>query len=104
MVELAVKKELAVLGIEANGVGRQQIDGEIRREPRDVFALKQCSSVPAVTCHEVNARTITTIPDRRCKPTSVAHMGKARGPAGASSPDRTAPGLHLPVSRRRSTP
>src|SRR5262245_9226452 len=67
VVQLAVKKEFAVLGIEADGLRRQQIDGEIRREPRDVFAVKQGSFVPAIACHEVNARTIATTPHRRWK-------------------------------------
>ena len=34
-IKLAVKKELPVLGIEAHGIGRQQIDREIRRELRE---------------------------------------------------------------------
>src|SRR5262245_24031540 len=96
MVELAVKKELAVLGIEADGIGRQQIDGEIRREPRDVFAVKQCSSVPAIACHEVNARTIATTPDRRCKAYSRCHNCVCRlAPAflNLASPDDAG---HLP--------
>ena len=39
-IELAVKKELPVLGIEAHDIGWQHIDGEIRRELRNVFAVK----------------------------------------------------------------
>ena len=35
---------------------------------------------------------------------SANGMGKARGPAEAASPNRTAPGLHLPISRPRSNP
>jgi hypothetical protein len=38
-VELAVEKELSVLGIEAYDIGRQHIDGEIRREPHNVMAV-----------------------------------------------------------------
>ena len=38
-IELAVKKELPVLGIEAHDIGWQHIDGEIRRELRNVFAV-----------------------------------------------------------------
>ena len=38
-IELAVKKEFPVLGIEAHDIGWQHIDGEIRRELRNVFAV-----------------------------------------------------------------
>ena len=37
-IKLAVKKELPVLGIEADDIGRQHIDGEIRCELWNVFA------------------------------------------------------------------
>jgi hypothetical protein len=37
-IELPVEKELAVLRIEANDIAGQQIDGEIRREARNVVA------------------------------------------------------------------
>src|SRR5262249_7411894 len=96
VVELAVKKELAVLGIEADGLGRQQIDGEIRREPRDVFAVEQCRSVRAMTCHEANARTIATPPDRRCKASSRRHNYVCRlAPAFLNLASLDEPG-HLP--------
>ena len=39
-VEFAAKKELPVLGIEAHGIGRQHIDGEILRKLRNVFAVE----------------------------------------------------------------
>ena len=38
-IKLAVKEELPVLGIEAHDIGRQQIDREIRRKLRNVFAV-----------------------------------------------------------------
>ena len=44
-IKLAVQEELAVLGIEAHRIGRQQIDGEIRRELRNVFAV-ECRAFP----------------------------------------------------------
>jgi hypothetical protein len=37
-VKLAVQKELPVLGVEADDVGRQHIDREVRRKLRDLFA------------------------------------------------------------------
>ena len=39
--ELAVEKELAVLGVEADDVRRQHVDAEIRRELRNVLAVLQ---------------------------------------------------------------
>ena len=39
-IELAVEEELAVLRIEADGIGRQQVDGEIRRELRNMFVVQ----------------------------------------------------------------
>ncbi|MGB7834410.1 MAG: hypothetical protein WBL84_19605 [Xanthobacteraceae bacterium] len=59
-IEFAVKEELAVLGIEAHDVGRQCINGEIRRELRDFFAVALCKACPAVACHEIGTRTFAT--------------------------------------------
>src|SRR5882762_1820288 len=57
-IELAVKQEFPVLGIEAHDIGGQHIDGEIRREPQNVFAgiLRKLDSV--IACHEVSMRTL----------------------------------------------
>ena len=69
-IELAVKKELPVLGIEAHDIGRQHIDGEIRRELRNVFAVMLREAVPAIACHEVSTRVsflIASSADRRCE-------------------------------------
>jgi hypothetical protein len=46
-----VKEKLPVLGIEAHGIGWQDIDGEIRRKLRNVFAVMQRQAVPAIACH-----------------------------------------------------
>ena len=56
-IELAVEQELPVLGIEAHDIGRQHIDGEIRRELRNVFAVKLCELVSLIACHEVSMCT-----------------------------------------------
>ena len=61
-VELAAKKKLPVLGIEAHHIGWQHIDGEIRREPRNVFAVTQRKGVLMIACHEVSTRTFTVTP------------------------------------------
>src|SRR5271168_2892305 len=36
-IELTMQEEFAVLGVEANGVGRQHIGGEVRREAEHVL-------------------------------------------------------------------
>ena len=46
--ELAVKKELSVLGIEAHDVGWQHIHAEIRRELQSIVEWK---AVPAIARH-----------------------------------------------------
>src|SRR5262249_14542694 len=59
-IEIAVQKELTVLGVEAYDVGRQHIDGEIRRELRNVLAVGKAA--PAIACHELSTRTVATAP------------------------------------------
>ena len=44
--ELAVEKELPVLGIEAHHIGWQHIDAEVRREPRNVVAVMHALADP----------------------------------------------------------
>src|ERR1700677_308304 len=57
-IELAVKQELPVLRIEAYDIGGQHIDGEIRREPRNVFAVILRKLDSEIACHEVSTRTL----------------------------------------------
>ena len=85
-IELAVKKELPVLGIEAHDIGRQHVDGEIRRELRNVFAVTLRRAVPAIACHEAGTRasrlTATSL-DRHCKARILhwrRHRRRARAP------------------------
>ena len=61
-IELAVKQELPVLGIEAHDIGWQHIDGEIRRELRNVFAVMQRKAASVIACHEVSTRIFATTP------------------------------------------
>jgi hypothetical protein len=88
-IELAVKKELAVLGIEAHDLGRQHIDGEIRREPRNILAVMLRNAIAGIACHAVSTRVstlIATSPDRHCK-TRILELARAppsRSPAGVS--------------------
>ena len=58
-----MKKELPVLGIEAHDIGWQHIDGEIRRELRNVFAVMLRKAVSVIACHEVSTRIFATTPD-----------------------------------------
>ena len=88
-IELAVKKELAVLGIEAHDLGRQHIDGEIRREPRNILAVMLRNAIAVIACHAVSTRVstlIATSPDRHCK-TRILELARAppsRSRAGVS--------------------
>src|SRR5262249_56375403 len=66
-IELAMEKELSVLGIEAHDIGRQHIDGEIRCELRNVFAVVLRMAVPVIVCHEVRTRTFATTLHHQCK-------------------------------------
>jgi hypothetical protein len=61
-IEFAVKQELPVLGIEAHDIGGQRIDGEIRRELRNVFAVSQRKLASGIACHEVSTRTFAAAP------------------------------------------
>ena len=79
-----MKKELPVLGIEAHDIGWQHIDGEIRRELRNVFAVMLRKAVPVIACHEVSTRTSATTPRRQCKAFPIdktRHRSRARVPA-----------------------
>ena len=40
-IELAMEEELPVFRVEAHGIGRQQIDAEVRRKLRNVLAAAQ---------------------------------------------------------------
>src|SRR4026209_690603 len=69
-IKLAVQEELLVLGIEAHGMRRQQIDGEIRRELRNVLGVERRA---VLACHAVGARASTLTapsPIRHWKPCS----------------------------------
>ena len=69
-VELAAKKELPVLGIEAHGIWRQHIDGEILRKLRNVFAVELWEAVIPIACQDVGTGTptfSTTGVDHHCK-------------------------------------
>src|SRR5580704_11972435 len=80
-IELAVKQEFPVLGIEAHDIGGQHIDGEIRREPRNVFAVILCKLDPGIACHEVSTAPCRSS-ERQCKAYSPPALRRqARPPA-----------------------
>ena len=60
-IKLAVKKEFPVLGIEADDVGRQHIDGEIRRELRDVLAGLTRRAGLTIFGHDFNTHTCPSL-------------------------------------------
>src|SRR5947208_1830701 len=57
-IERAVQKELAVLGIEAQHIVRQKIDGEVRREARNVCAVVGRNALATVAGHEPSTRPL----------------------------------------------
>ena len=59
-----MKKEFPVLGVKAHDIGWQRIDGEIRRELQNVFAVMLREAVSVIVCHEVSMRTFAITPDR----------------------------------------
>ena len=58
-LKLAVKEELPVLRIEADGIGWQHIDAEIRRKPQDVLAAARRNTL--IAFHAVSMRVLTVI-------------------------------------------
>src|SRR5271168_4789884 len=66
-IELAVKQKLPVLRIEAHDIGRQHIDGEIRRELRNALAVLLGEAVSLIACHEVSTRIFATALDARAR-------------------------------------
>ena len=50
-IELAVEQKLPVLGIEAYDIGREHVDGEIRRKLRHVFAVMLWKLLSVIACH-----------------------------------------------------
>lgn len=77
-IELAMKKEFPVLGIEADKIRWQHIDGKIRRELRNVFAVLLREAVPVIACHEVSTRTPVTTPRRQRNAFRLTKLGPAR--------------------------
>src|SRR4051794_25482135 len=84
-IELAVEEELAVLRIKAHGIRRQQVDGEIRREARNVLVVEG-SGAPIIACPCVRTSPPTLAGrtyDRHWKPYSPGsrNAGMASGTA-----------------------
>src|SRR4029450_12444526 len=50
-IKLAMKKELSILGIETHDIGLQHINGEIRRELRNVLGIDLLMTVPVIAFH-----------------------------------------------------
>jgi hypothetical protein len=73
-IKLAVKKKLAVFGIEAHGIGWQQIDAEVRGKLRNVLAVAQRRTTLTAIARTSAAR-LYAIPNRRRVP--VLHVVRA---------------------------
>ena len=66
-IEFAVQEEFSVLRIEAHDIGREHVDGEIRRELHNVFAGVARGAGLAMACHEFRTRTLLILADRQCE-------------------------------------
>src|SRR5215475_504131 len=66
-VKFSMEEEFPVLGIEADDVRRQDIDRKIRRELRNVIAVRQHQAAPVVASHEVSMppRILTAVQNVR---------------------------------------
>src|SRR5580704_19016803 len=62
-----MKQKLPVLRIKAHDIGRQHIDGEIRRELRNALAVLLGEAVSLIACHEVSTCTFATALDARAR-------------------------------------
>src|SRR5262245_50676858 len=87
-----MEKEFAVLRIEADGIAGQQINGEIRREERNIVAGVLRDAVAAIAGHELSKRAT-----KRCE----ALQRRAEGTL--ASRGRAILSLVAPSSSRRST-
>jgi len=86
-IERAVEKELPVLGIETHDIRRQHIDGKIRRELRNVFAVTLRKAALAIACPQSRTRASTlaaTSLDRHWLARSLL-VRRRRRPARAQS-------------------
>jgi hypothetical protein len=76
-----VKKKFSVLGVETNHIGWQHIDGEIRRELRNVFAVKLRKICCVIACHEVAIHTLLKLPTAAARHiirvTKLCHLARA---------------------------
>ena len=75
-IELAVKKEFAILGIEAHDIGRQQIDGEIRRQLGKVFVTVRRETGHPIARHDSPART--PLPPANIAALQISAVSRAR--------------------------
>ena len=63
-IQIAVQEEFAILGIEADHIGRKYIGGEVRRESQDVLAGLLRNAARAIGCHRVSTRILLPVISR----------------------------------------
>ena len=73
-----MKKEFPVLGIEADKIRWQHIDGKIRRELRNGFTVLLREAVPVIACHKMSTRTPVRTPRRQWNAFPIDKLGTAR--------------------------
>jgi hypothetical protein len=95
--ELAVQEELAILGIEADHVGRKYIGGEVRRESQNVFAGLARNAAFAIGCHRVSTRILLPV-----QIASGARRNENKKVAGSiASPANEIVACRYTISKRR---
>ena len=89
-IRFAVKQELSVLRIEAHNVRRHHIDGEVRRELQNIFAVLLPNAGPMSVHHEVRKRTVAQRQTARVRGgrvrTPLLAPGSSRHPKTADRP------------------
>jgi hypothetical protein len=79
-----VKKEFAILRIQAHHVGRHHISGEIRRKLQNGIAGLLAGAGVAKACHEFNIRILPVAAERQRKLTlRPREFGKGICPSNA---------------------
>src|SRR5262245_20537551 len=73
-IELAMKKELSILGIETHDIGLQHINGEIRCELRNVLGIELLMAVPVIASHGFRTRSL---PLRTASAVALVFLGLA---------------------------
>src|SRR4029077_11793346 len=85
-IKFPVKKELSMFRIKTYDIVWQEIDGEIRRELRNVLAVKLLRAVTAIICHEIGTRASRLLAASVDHHRKVMFLRVATAPSSSSAP------------------